>query len=485
VRLPIRVRLTAWYVVVLAVILVLVGAFVVVRLRGDLVGAVDDGLRPATAQIAAGYHAEGAPEATDVARTVLAGERAASQVLDPRGGVVVAWGDPVARRPMLSPGELRRVLGGERLVRTSELGAPDRSFRVVAQAATRHGRPYAVVAGESLAGVGRSVHRVLVLLLVAGPIALLVAALGGWWLARRAMRPVQRMTARAAGIGAARMEERLAVPATGDEIARLAVTLNTMLDRIQAGVEDQRRLVADASHELRTPLAVMRSEIEVSLLADELSPDARRVLESACEEVERMSRTVDGLLLLASADEDRLHLLLEPVDLRRLAEATARALAGLAEGHRVAVEVEGEPALVLADPERLGQALRNLVDNAIAFSPAGAVVRVRTWAGEREAGVEVADEGPGVPPDLRERVFDRFFRADPGRARRSGGSGIGLSIVREVARAHGGHVELRPRAPRGSAFVLTLPALEDPDATTLRRRSDPALDDPRAHLPTC
>lgn len=462
-RLPIRVRLTAWYVVLLAVIVGLVGAFVVVRLRSDLTAAVDSSLRPATEQIADGYRQEGAPELADVAGTALSGERAVAQVLDSARRVEVAWGDPIGRRPLLDRDDLRRVLRGDLLVHTVKLGPEDADFRLVARTTTRGEDRVAVIAAQSMDGVGRSVHRVFVLMLIAGPIALLITALGGWWLARRAMRPVERMTTRAAGISADRLQERLHVPDTGDEIARLAVTLNTMLERIERGVDEQRRLVADASHELRTPLAVMRSELDVSLLTEELSPGARRALESAREEVERMSRTVDDLLVLASADEGRLDLLLEPIDLRELAGATARSLARLAEGHGVDFEIEGDAALALADPERLRHALRNLVHNAIEFSPEGAMVGVRTWASEGEAAIGVDDEGPGVSAELRERIFDRFFRADPSRARRSGGSGIGLALVREVAIAHGGRVWVQPRAPRGSTFVLALPLLSAPD----------------------
>jgi heavy metal sensor kinase len=373
--------------------------------------------------------------------------------VEPGGRVVAAWGDRVARRPMLGAAERARVVRGERILRSWD------GFRL---AALRTHDGHVVAVAESLAGVRRAVRRVLVLLLIAGPAALLVTALGGWWLAGRALRPVERMRARAAAIGPERLDERLAVPPTRDEIARLATTLNEMLERIQSGAEEQRRLVADASHELRSPLAAMRAELDVSLLADHLPQEARAVLESAREEVDRMGRTVDDLLTLASADEGRLALLARPLDLADVAAAAASGLTALADGRAVRVVVEGEDAPAHGDAERLRHALRNMLENAIDFSPPGGEVAVATWRRGGEVGVTVSDDGPGIPPELRERVFDRFFRVDRARERATGGSGLGLAITRELALAHGGRVWAEARAPRGSAFSLALPAAPSP-----------------------
>ena len=182
--------------------------------------------------------------------------------------------------PMLAPGELSRVLAGERVRRTVTLGAGREHFRIVARATTRGVYPRVVVVGESLATVDRSVHRLLMLLLLACPVAVAATAVGGWWLARRSLRPIHRLIADAGRIGIDRLDERLPVPVTGDEVARLAATLNTMIGRIEAGVDEQRRLVADASHELRTPLAAMRAELDVSLRADDLDPRAQDILRS-------------------------------------------------------------------------------------------------------------------------------------------------------------------------------------------------------------
>jgi two-component system sensor histidine kinase BaeS len=221
-------------------------------------------------------------------------------------------------------------------------------------------------------------------------------------------------------------------PAVRDELWHLARTFNTMLDRIRDGVQDQRRLIADASHELRTPLSAMRAEIDVSLRADELSPAAARVLESAREEVDRLSRMVDDLLTLATADEEGgLELRLAVTDLADLGRAAADELG-------VHVELRGGPAPVLADAQRLGRAIRNVIENAAEFSPPGGAITIETAPGR----IAVTDEGPGIPPELREKVFERFFRADPSRSRATGGSGLGLAIAREIVDAHGGTIRV-------------------------------------------
>jgi heavy metal sensor kinase len=314
-----------------------------------------------------------------------------------------------------------------------------------------------LVVSESLDDVDRSVHRLLALLLVAGPVVLVAAAAGGWWLAREALRPVRRMTEEAAGIGVDRLDERVAVPRTGDEIERLGATLNAMLERLERGVAEQRRFVADAAHELRTPLAVMRSEIEVSLRSDDLPPAAAAVLESTGEEVGRMAAIVENLLTLARIDEGRLELLRGPVDLADVARGVARRFQATARSKGIGLLVSGEGASVLGDRERLHQAVANLVDNAVKYTGAGGRVRVTGWRRDGEAGLTVSDTGPGIPAEVLPRIFDRFVRADPARTRRDG-SGLGLAICKEIIEAHGGRVWAESEPGRGSSFSIALRA---------------------------
>ncbi|MEA2341446.1 MAG: hypothetical protein QOG11_1523, partial [Solirubrobacteraceae bacterium] len=357
--LPIRVRLTAWYAGLLAAAILGLGAFLVLQLRTDLRAAVDRDLKAAAGQIAKGYAQEGAPEFLDISETVLAGNGGASQVLDGGGRVLLTYGEPASARAMLSGDALARALDGERSLRTVALESGGQRYRV--QVLPMAGGRRVVVVAESLSHVEESVRTVLILMLLAGPAAIAIASLGGWWLARKALGPVDRMTSEAARIGIERLHERVAVPQAQDEIGRLAVTLNAMLDRLQEGVREKHRLIADASHELRTPLAVMRTELDVSLRGDELSPAGRAVLESAREEVDTMSRTVNNLLTLAQVDEGRLELLTRRVRLRETLEAAAGPLRPLAAAKQLRLDVEGDSEEVLADPQRLQQVLTNFI----------------------------------------------------------------------------------------------------------------------------
>jgi two-component system, OmpR family, sensor kinase len=459
---PIRVRLTGWYVLVLAGVVAALTAFVVTRLRSDLTSGLDRSLRQGAVQIAQGYQIEGAPEFRDKALTVLPGplrHGSGAQILDPSGAVALSEGDPVIEVPLADRSRLRSLRPGHEVTFDVRVGTPSEHLRAVALPVTRHGQPQVLVAVESLAAIDRAVHRVFVLLLLGSAGALALVALGGWWIARKALMPVEQMTRRAEQIGIAEMrDQRIAVPRVRDELSHLAGTLNAMLDRLQQGVEARERLIADASHELRAPLSAMRSELEVSLRHDELSDEARAVLASARDEVVRMGSIIDNLLTLARVDEGRLELLVRPQDLREVVARAMRGYRHAAETAGVELVVEGEAGRVDGDGERLQQVVDNLVDNAIRHAPAGSTVLVSLWRTDTEAGVTVCDEGPGVPEDERDRIFERFARRDRARPR-AAGAGLGLAISKEIVSAHGGRIWVEDRAAGtgGSAFVVALP----------------------------
>jgi signal transduction histidine kinase len=372
---PVRLRLTGWYVLVLAAVVTGLGAFVVTSLRADLTSALDRSLRSAAGQIAQGYQAEGAGDFRDVAHTVLPGPRdhgSGAQILDVSGPVAFSDGDPVVEAPVLTDGDLRRVSSGQKLLRDVRLGTPREHLRAIGLGVTRHGRRQVLVVVESLAAVDRAVHQVLVLLLLGSGAALAIVALGGWWIARKALRPVERMATLAERIGIAEIRDhRIAVPGVRDELSHLARTLNAMLDRLQNGVEAREQLIADASHELRAPLAATRSELEVSLRHDVLPEGARAVLSSARDEVVRMGWIVENLLTLARVDEGRLELLVAPQELREVAEAAVRTHRLAAEAAGVELVVEGDAGRVDGDRDRLQQVISNLLDNAIRLAPRG------------------------------------------------------------------------------------------------------------------
>jgi two-component system OmpR family sensor kinase len=456
-RLPVRARLTAWYVALLAVILATLGSFLLLRLRADLVAEVDKALDAQAAGILADADGGLGTLSEDVATGLPPGKTVA-QLLSPTGEVRERAGVAAPARSLLTPAMLRQVLAG-RQVRGEVRPGPDRArYRVLGLRGAGRGTPTVLVVAAPLADVDGSIERLRLLLLVAGPVALVLAGGGGWLLARAALRPVDRMAEQAGTIGAHRLHDRVSVPDAADELTRLARTLNRMLDRIERGVVEQRRFVADASHELRTPLAVMRAELEVALRADDPAADASEVLDSAAEEVARMSKIVDDLLTLAHSDENSLELLLEHVDLGEVATEVAGQLRPLAQRGGVELTVEAPPVPVVADRARVTQVVTNLVDNAVKYAGAGASVRVRVWDDADGAGLAVTDTGPGIAPEDLPKVFDRFFRLDAARTRARGGSGLGLAICKELVEAHGGRIRAGSVPGTGSTFSLTLPA---------------------------
>jgi heavy metal sensor kinase len=456
---PIRLRLTAWYVLLLAAVLAALGAFVVTRLRSDLTASVDSSLSGAASQIAQGWEAEGAKDFLDVAHTVLPGPRrhgSGAQVLDATGPVLVSVGDPLMEAPLIAGARLTGAVAGHDVRFSLRGGSPAEHLRAIAVAVRRHGKRQALVVTQSLAAADNAAHRVLVLGLLGGAGALAFIALGGWWIARGALAPIERMTSRADRIGIEDLAERIPMPRWRDEVGHLARTLNAMLARLERGVQTRERLIADVSHELRAPLAAIRSELEVSLRHDALDGPARDAVASAREETVRMSGIVENLLTLARLDEGGLELLVRSHDLSEIAGEAATSYRAAAETARVRLAVRGGPAAVHGDRDRLRQVIGNLIDNAIGFAPAGSEVAVDVWSDTTEVGVRVSDEGPGVPPEDRERIFERFARRDPARSR-GGGAGLGLAISREIVASHRGRIWVEQRGERGSVFVFALP----------------------------
>jgi two-component system OmpR family sensor kinase len=458
-NLPIRGRLTLWYVGLLAVILVVVGAFLLVRLQAGLVAGVDQNLDDHANEVA--IDLQGGDRSFESlsasALRALSKGAFAAQLESIDGRVLLSTDDPTGRGPMIDAAVRREVLDGEPVRLTSRLGPERARFRVLAVPYTHRGATEVLVVARSLVDVDESVRRLRLLLLAAVPAALAVAGAGGWLLARKALLPVARMTRKAELISADRLEERLAAPRSRDELGRLAATLNDMLDRIERGVQEQQRLVADASHELRTPLAVMRSEIDVWLRAPALPIQAREALESVGEEVERMSRILDNLLTLARIDEGRLDLLCAPQHLDVMVTEVLGKLRPIAQAKGISLEVDGEDAEVLADGPRFELVITNLVDNAIKYTGAGGSVRVLLWRDHQEAGVTVTDTGPGIGEEALPHLFDRFYRADAARTRSAGGSGLGLAICKEIVAAHGGRLWASSKFGAGSSFSLAMP----------------------------
>jgi two-component system, OmpR family, sensor kinase len=316
-----------------------------------------------------------------------------------------------------------------------------------------------LVVGASLDDQRQTLAVLAASLAIGGPLALFLVVVLTWLLVGWTLGPVESMRAEAAAISASEPGRRLPVPNTEDELARLAETLNAMLDRLEEAIERERRFVDDASHELRTPLSNLKAGLELALrrsrTADELEAEVR----SAAEETDRLSRLAEDLLVLARADRGRLPIRREPVDMASLVGGTVESFAARAAERRVGIDVH-VPEELRADVDelRVRQALGNLLDNGLRAVPSGGRVSV---AAERDNGslrLEVRDSGPGFPPEFLPVAFEAFSRPDAGRSRPYGGAGLGLAIVAAVAQAHGGTVRAENLPDGGAVVVVSIPA---------------------------
>jgi heavy metal sensor kinase len=294
-------------------------------------------------------------------------------------------------------------------------------------------------------------------LLVLIPLGVTLLAAGGWGLARRALRPVDRMSQSALRISAEDLSRRLERRGTGDEIDRLADTLNAMLARLQAAFGEMQRFAADAAHELRTPLTALKGGIEVALRAERPPEEYRRVLASSIEEVDQLIRLAEDLLLLSRSSAG-FTAVRRSVDLEPLCLEAFEVGVRLAKAKGVMVRMGATtPVVVQGDAAALRRALRNLVDNAVKYTPAGGSVVISLERTPEGAALVVEDTGIGIAAADVQRVFEPFVRLDAGRSRDTGGSGLGLAIARSIALAHGGTLEVESRPGAGSRFTTRLP----------------------------
>jgi signal transduction histidine kinase len=308
-----------------------------------------------------------------------------------------------------------------------------------------------IFVGADREPVEKVVSTVGVLLAVAVPIVVGLVALGTYRLVGSALQPVERIRARVSSLTTDELAERIPVPPADDEVARLAVTMNDLLDRIAKGQAAQRRFVSDASHELRSPLATIIAALDLAQVRPE-EFDRALIEDSLLPETRRMAQLVDDLLLLAHADE-RTHVLKQiDVDLDDIIYAEAERVRTVT---KLAVKVSVKAVRVTGDPQALSRLVRNLVDNAVRH--ARTEVRLACGPTDGHARITVADDGPGIAADERFRVFDRFVRLDTPRTRETGGAGLGLSIVAETVRAHSGRVTVEESSNRGACFVVELP----------------------------
>lgn len=339
---------------------------------------------------------------------------------------------------------------------------PTGRMRVLTEPLHANGRRFLVRAAVSEVGVQGQVRSLWLQLAFLSLTVLTLGGLGGYALVQYSLGPLERMADHARRITAEQLHERLSLEDSGRELNQLRDAFNETLARLERSFAQLRRFTADASHEFRTPLTALRSVGEVGLRGSRSVEDYREVIGTMLEEADRLSRLADDLLTLARAETGQAHLRFEPVDLSSLAEEVSERLSVLAEERRQTLETDVDgPVVVSGDRPALRQALLNLLDNAIKYSPESSRVIVRVGHGSDLGWVEVQDEGPGIPSEDRERIFERFYRIDSSRSREMGGTGLGLSLVKGIAEAHAGRVELETERGGGSVFRIVLPRGSD------------------------
>jgi heavy metal sensor kinase len=322
----------------------------------------------------------------------------------------------------------------------------------------RSGNRYLIETGALHDQVDRVLRGLLVSLAIAFPVIVGVAVGGGYLLMRNALRPMDEIATKAERITSRNLNERLPAAPTGDEVERLSLSLNRMMERLEDAFHHISRFSADAAHEIRTPLAIIRGELENALQAPGLTNEWRETIGSALEEAERLSRIVEQLLEMSRLEAGETLVERTRFDFAELTRTTVDHMRLLAEEKNLQLRFEGaKPAEIEGDPLRLKQIVVNLVDNAIKYTPPGGSIAVSTFPQDGKVVLEVADTGIGIPKDATSLIFDRFFRVDKARSRQLGGTGLGLAIVKSICTAYNGNVTVKSGESAGAVFRVELP----------------------------
>ena len=447
--LPLRVRLALFSGVLVGVVVIALGAFVYLKLEADMRAVVDDGLAERAQDLIADPPEGGVIEVE------------ASDIGDSFGLIVTATGKLVASTAGLDSFAIlaEMPVSSVTSARAFEFDLPtDEGPQAVRVLATPGAADMVVLTGVAFDDQRATLGSLAQALALAVPTGVLLGIATGWLVGGAALRPVDRMRREAEVISASEPDRRLSVPPTRDELAALGLSLNRMLDRLQAAVERERRVVDNASHELRTPLANMKAELDLALRQPRSEAEMRSALSSAADETDRLSRLAADLLLLARLHGGQLPVKRQAVDVSRLVASAIDGFTVRAANSDVRLESEVEPDLIVnADEQRLRQALDNLIDNALRHAPRGETVQVQAAARDGLLVLAVADSGPGFPDGFLAHAFEPFSRTDEGRTREEGGAGLGLAIVRAVAEAHRGTVTARNRPAGGALVEMRIP----------------------------
>jgi signal transduction histidine kinase len=446
-RWPLRLKLCLWAVIFGGVTLMAIGAIIAWRVKQTAEAPVDANLQSEMAKVLGAIHERTGPiewtnpeAVAPVLETVP--KNRLLQIETPPGNVVYQSG----KSELLPPATKDHFL-------TAHFGS--RTVRVIQEVHNN----VLVRLGADSEPVDRVLHTIWTTCAWALPVVLLSMWVGAWWLSKRVLRPVEELVEAAAEIDARTSDRQLPAPGTNDEVGHLTDVLNNMFSRIRQSFVQARRFSADASHELKTPLTIIRGEVEAALRSDQLPPQTEKTMLDLLEETGRLINIVEGLLLLSQADAGKLQFDLKPVSLTTLLADIVEDIEILASPRDIAVHTDFEQnVFVEGNAQFLRQVALNLFDNAIKYNLDRGEIRAMLSVANGLAVFVISNTGTGIPEEDRPRIFDRFHRADRSRDRLTGGQGLGLSICREIIRAHGGDITLEPAPSGWTKFQLTLPS---------------------------
>jgi heavy metal sensor kinase len=444
-------RLTLWYAAAFSSALLVLGVVMWLAVQQSLYHAIDEGMRDRIEGIQVFIEDHKDRLDQEEVREEFRAHGELFQVIDQNGGSIHR-ADSLIGAPTPPLAEL----GAEpRFENVAVNGAP---LRFRSQSITVDGKVYGVQVAAPLASLQQGLRDALWLLVPMFPLMLALASAGGYFMSRRALAPVDRITQMARSITAENLSERLVLPQTGDELERLSATLNEMIGRLEAAFKKVSRFTADASHELRTPLAVMRTTAEVALRNAD-GNEHRNALEQVVAEIERTTSLVENLLLIAKADSGSAELSKRSIDvLAAIDEACAQAaVLAQVKGIKMTKRLPAHPIAVTADRDAVRRLFLILLDNAVKYTPAGGEVEVTVEARDGQFHGFVTDTGIGIASTDLPHIFDRFYRVDRARSRANGGVGLGLAIARWITEAHGGGLSVESELDRGSQFRVQLP----------------------------
>ncbi len=450
----IRSRLTLWYTLVLGFLLLGFSTGVDLLLRKQLFSEIDRELRADIEQT---------EEQITNSKNVLTGIKKEEQGLraKDRFGMEVyenrllVYSSRLNRKPIEDfKSDLCKIKRHESLTWKTVDGI---SLRISCKSKELLGKNYVIISARSAERIERVLADLFLALLWMIPLAIGIAALGGYWLARRALHPVSQMTKNAEKITAEKLSDRLPVINPKDELGKLASAFNKTFERLEKSFEQMKRFSADASHELRTPLTVIRTLGEVALNSKEEN-SLKEALSSILEETDRLRGLCENLLVLSRADSGQIKIHYKKTDLKKLCETIVENLGVLAEEKEQKLELIAPTSITRdIDPTLFSQAIVNLVDNAIRYTPNKGLVLVEVTDNNDKAVIEVKDQGPGIDEVHQKKIFDRFFRIDDSRNRNHGGAGLGLAISKWAVEIHGGKIRVQSTLGKGSIFRIELP----------------------------